>query len=191
MAVSVQRYVADSKTLLGRIVPFFLRGKRVLKFLAAISSPLDDVNTAFQTWAHDTLIDAVTTSQTIVLKWSLKNKLIKYLANTDDEFTFDTYDRSNYATLYENQSEQLDHPEVKKIYMPESVDDTTVSDDVEKVVIRDKNEIVSESNEVLIMAPAHNSKIGDEEYLKKIKQCIELCLVYDFEYKIVISKSNE
>lgn len=190
MAVSVQRYVVESKTLVGQLVPFFLRGKRVLQFMAAICSPLDDVNNVFQTWAHDTLIDAATTSQVIVLKWVLKNKLIKYMANADDEFAFDTYDRSNYATLYENQSEQLDYPEVKNIYMPESSGDTTVGDDVERVIIRDKTEIVSESNEVSIMAPPHNLKISDEQYIKKIKQCIESCLVYDIEYKIVISKSN-
>lgn len=191
MAVSVQRYTVDSKTLVGQIVPFFLRGKRVLQFLSAISSPLDSVNKVFQTWAHDTLIDAVTTSQVIVLKWSLKNKLIKYLANADDEFEFDTYDRSNYATLYENQSEQLDYPEIKNIYMPENVDDATVGDDVEKIIIRDKDEIVSESNEVLIIAPPHNSKISDGQYIKKIRQCVEPYIVYDVEYKIVISKNNK
>lgn len=191
MAVSVQKYVVDSKTLIGEVVPFFLRGKRVLQFLAAISSPLDDINKVFQTWARDTIIDTVTTSQAIVLKWSLKNKLIQYLATIEDEFAIDTYDRSNYATLYEDQSEQLDYPEVKNIYMPENIDDTSVGDDVAKVIIRNKDEIVSESNEVLIVAPPHNSKISDEQYIKKIKQCVEPCLIYDFEYKIVISKSNK
>lgn len=190
MAVNVQRYTVNSKTLVGQIVPFFLRGKRMLQFLSAISSPLDSVNKTFQTWAHDTLIDAVTTSQVIVLKWSLKNKLYKYLTNTEEEFDFDTYDRSNYATLYENQSEQLDYPEVKKIYMPED-SQNQLGDDTAEVILRNKDEIVSETNEVLIIAPPHNSKISDGQYIKKIKQCVEPYIVYNVEYKIVISKSNK
>lgn len=190
MAVNVQRYTVDSRTLVGQIVPFFLRGKRMLQFLSAISSPLDSVNKVFQTWAQNTLIDAATTSQIIVLKWALKNKLVNYLKNTNDEFEFDTYDRSNYATLYENQSEQLDYPEVKKIYMPEDNQDK-LDDGIAEVILRNKDEIVSESNEVLIIAPQHNSKISDNQYTKKIRQCIEPYIVYDVEYKIVISKSNK
>lgn len=190
MAVSVTRYTVNSKTLIGQLVPFFLRGKGIIKFLSAICSPLDDVNKMFQSWAHSTLIDAATTSQVIVLKWSLKNKLNTYLKNADDEFEFDTYDRSNYATLYENQSEQLDYPEVKNIYMPENTKDT-LKEDVEQVIIRDKDEIVSESNEVLIIAPPHNSTIGDSQYLQKIRQCIEPYIIYDVEYKIVISKNSK
>lgn len=189
MAVSVQRYTVNSKTLIGQIVPFFLRGKGMTQFLSAICSPLDSVNKVFQKWARDTLIDAATTSQVIVLKWSLKNMLIDYFKNTNDEFEFDTYDRSNYATLYENQSEQLNYPEVKNIYMPENVKDT-LKEGVEQVIIRNKDEIVSESNEVLIIAPPHNSTIGDNQYIQKIRQCLEPYIVYDVEYKIVISKSN-
>lgn len=189
MAISVQRYTADSKTLIGQIVPFFLRGKQMMQFLAAICSPLDSVNKAFQTWARSTLIDAATTSQVIVLKWSIKNRFSEYLLDENAEFEFNTYNRSDYATLYENQSEQQDYPEVKKIYMSESSTDTSLGDDVEQIIIRNKDELVSETNEVLIVAPKHNSKISDEQYIKKIRQCIEPYLVYDVEYKITISKN--
>lgn len=188
MAINVQRYTADSKTLIGQIVPFFLHGKRMLRFLAAICSPLDSVNKTFRVWARSTLIEAATTSQVIVLKWSIKNKLSEYLLDINAEFEFNTYSRSDYATLYENQSEQQDYPEIKKIYMPENAADTSLSSDVAQIVIRNKNEIISESNEVLIIAPQHNSRISDEQYMKKIKQCVEPYLVYDVEYKIIISK---
>ena len=188
MAINIQRYTANSKTLVGQVVPFFLRGQQMLQFLAAICSPLDSVNKAFQTWARNTLIDAATTSQVIVLKWSIKNRLSEYMLDKNAEFEFNTYDRSSYATLYENQSEQQDYPEVKKIYMPENASDTSLGESVDKVIIRNKNEIVSETNEVLIVAPPHNSKISDSQYIKKIMQCIEPYLVYDIEYKITIAK---
>lgn len=188
MAINTQRYTANSKTLVGQITPFFLRGKRFLRFLAAICAPLDSVNEAFLTWAHNTLIGASTTSQVIVLKWSIKNRLKNYLLNTNDEFMFSTYERSNYTTLYENQAEQQDYPEVKQIYMQENAEDSSISDESAKIVIRNKEEIASESNEVMVIAPSHNQKITDEEYIRKIRQCIEPYLVYGLEYKIVISK---
>lgn len=189
MAINLERYTVNSKTLIGQITPFFLRGKKLLRFLAAISTPLDSVNEAFLTWVRNTLVGAVTTSQVIVLKWSIKSRLKSYMLNVNDEFVFSTYERSNYTTLYENQSEQQNYPEVKQIYMPEDTSDSSVSDDSSKIIIRNREEIASESNEVMVIAPPHNSKISDEEYMRKIRQCIEPYLVYNVEYKIVISRN--
>lgn len=190
MTVSVQRYEVNSKTLVGRLVPFFLRGRRMLLFLSAVSSPLDSVNRPFLTWARNTIIDAATTSQVIVMKWMLKSKLQGYFKDSKDEFEFDTYDRSNYATLYENQAEQLDHPEIKKIYMPENASET-LGEGIEQVIIRDRGEITSESNEIRIIAPPHNSKISDAQYEQKIRQCVEPYIIYDVEYQISIIKDSE
>lgn len=188
MAINVQRYTVSSSTLIGQITPYFLRGRRVIKILCAICSPLDSINRLFQTWAKDTLIDAATTSQIIVLKWSLKSKLGKYFANADDEFQFGTDERSNYTTLYENQSEQLLNSDATQLYMPENAADNSLGSDISQVIIRDKGEIVSESNQILVVAPPHNLKISDSEYLKKIRQYIESALVYGVEYEIIISK---
>mgnify|MGYP003181035372 CR=1 FL=1 len=194
MAVSVQKYTVNSKTLLGRLIPFFLRGKRMLQFLSAISSPLDDVNKAFQSWAYNTLVDAATTSQVIVLKWALKNKFGQYFYNEDDEFSIDTYARNDYATLYEDRIEMDGAPEhtIKQVYMPENNADTTLGGEEvkNKVILRDKNEIISESNEVLIAAPMCNKRITEEMYQKMIERYIEQQLVYDVEYKVVISKTK-
>lgn len=189
MAINLERYTVNSKTLIGQITPFFLRGKKLLRFLASTCAPLDSVNNAFLTWAHNTLVGAVTTSQVIILKWSIKNRLKNYLLNDNDEFVFSTYERSNYTTLYENQSEQQDYPEVKQIYMPEDVNDSSVSDESVKIVVRNREEIASESNEVMIIAPPHNLKISDDEYKRKIRQCVEPYLVYNIEYKIAILKN--
>lgn len=189
MSVNVQRYTVSSKALVGRLVPFFLRGKKVLQFLAAISAPLDSVNITFRKWCRNTLVDAATTSQIIVLKWSMKEKLGQYFANENDNFQFYTYGRAEYTTVYENQSEQSLHSEATNIYMPEDTSDDSITDESAKVVIRDKSEISSESNDLTIIAPAHNSKISDDTYIQKIKQCFEPYLAYDMEYTITINKN--
>lgn len=188
MAINIDRYTVNSKTLVGELVPYFLRGKKLMQFLAAICSPLDSVNKVFQQWCRNTLIDAATTSQIIVLKWSMKERLKQYFANENDDFQFYTYGRTDYTTVYEDQSEQKLHPEATNIYMPEDVSDISVADDA-KVVIRDKSELSSESNDLTIIAPAHNSKISKEAYIKKIKQCFEPYLAYDMEYTIAINQN--
>lgn len=190
MAVNVDRYTVSSKTLVGQVVPFFLRGRRILRFLAAVCTPLDSVNKSFCEWARDTLVDAAMTSQVVVMKWGLKCKLGKYMLNSADDFYFDTYDRSNYATLYENNAEQDGAPEVKQIYMSEN-EGEKLGENVARVLIRDRDEITGEGNEILIAAPPHNGRVTDEEYERLIKQCLEKYLVYDVEYKIIISKNSK
>ena len=189
MAINIDRYTVSSKTLVGELMPYFLRGNKLVQFLAAICSPLDSVNKVFQKWCRSTLIEAATTSQIIVLKWSMKERLKQYFENEDDEFQFYTYGRSDYTTIYENQEEQYLHTETTKIYMTEDVSDTSVTDEKSRVIIRDKSELSAESNDLTIVAPAHNSNIGDSAYLKAIKQCFEPYLAYDMEYRIVINKN--
>lgn len=190
MAVNVDRYSISSSTLIGQIMPFFIHGKRIMHFMAAICSPLDRVNKAFKDWAAKTLVDAATTSQVIVLKWSLKNKLSDYITDENSTFVFFTEGRSNYTTLCEDQHEQSNLTSIKQIYMPESVDDNSLGDDVDKVVLRNREEISDESNVITIVAPQHNSKVTDDEYIQKVKQCVEPYLAYGVDYKIVISSNK-
>lgn len=189
MAVNVQRYTVSSKALVGQLTPFFLRGKRLLKLLAAICAPLDSVNAVFIKWCRSTLIEAATTSQIIVLKWSMKERLKQYFANEDGEFQFCTYGRFDYTTVYENQTELSNNPTYNDIYMPEDMQDASIPVKTERVVIRDRSELPSESNSLTIIAPAHNSKISDAAYIKKIKQCFEPYLAYDIDYTITINKN--
>lgn len=189
MAINIDRYTVSSKTLVGELMPYFLRGKKLMQFLAGICSPLDSVNKLFQQWCRNTLIEAATTSQIIVLKWSMKERLKQYFANENDGFQFDTYGRTDYTTVYEDQSEQNLHSEAANIYMPEDASDVSISDENAKVVIRDRNELSSENNDFTIIALAHNSKISNDAYIKKIKQCFEPYLAYDMEYAIIINQN--
>lgn len=189
MAINVKKYSINSAVLVGELVPFFLRGRKILRFLAAVCSPLDSVNSTFQNWCKNTLIDAAATSQVITLKWLMKEKLKEYLLNENDTFQFNTYGRSDYTTVYENQSEQNLHSDATNIYMPEDETDDSITDESAQVIIRDQSELKSESNDLTIIAPAHNFKITDEEYKMKIKQCLEPYLAYDMEYTISINKN--
>lgn len=187
--INVSRYEANSKTLVGELMPFFLRGKKIMQAMSAICSPLDSVNKMYRDWCKYTLVEAVTTAQVITLKWSMKERLKQYFANENDGFQFTTDGRSDYTTVYESQTEQNLHSEAVNIYMPEDISgDDTIADE-NKVIIRDKEELSSENTDLIIVAPAHNDSIDDDTYIKKIKQCFEPYLAYDMEYKITINKS--
>lgn len=187
MAINVERYKASSKTLLGKITPFFLRGKNLMRFLSAIVSPIDSVNEKFREWCKWTIVDAVTTSQIIVLKWSMKTKLERYILNKDSYFDIQTYGRTSYTTLYQDISEELLHPEADVPVSPENPFDGLPMG-AEPLVLQNRDELKDESNDITVVAPAFNSKaISETEYIRKIKQCIQPYLAYDIPYIITIS----
>lgn len=183
MAVNTDKYIIESKTLVGELMPYFLRGKKFMLFMTAISSPLDSINKAFREWCRDAIISAVTTSQVIVLKWSMKERLKQYFQNENDDFSFLTPVQSDYITVYENQAEQTAHTDAKA-YMPEDTSDSTITDESALAIVRDRGELTLESNELTIVAPIHNSKITDDEYVKIIKQCFEPYLVSSIKYQV-------
>ena len=59
-----------------RLLPYYLRGRRMILFLQAVSSPLDFFNKgdgAFNPWAHRKLLELSMNGQKIRLEWWLNN----------------------------------------------------------------------------------------------------------------------
>ena len=78
MAINTDKYKVRSNILVRMLTPFFLKGLKVLKFLSGISYPLDELNVAYRKWVAERIVDAVTTFQPIVLKWSLNTRFRQY-----------------------------------------------------------------------------------------------------------------
>lgn len=75
---SIQYHININKTIC-RLLPFYLRGRRLILFLEGIASPLNSFNTgekAFHKWANETLIEASMSAQPMRLEWYL-NHLFK------------------------------------------------------------------------------------------------------------------
>lgn len=185
MAVNVHRYEADSNKLVGYLTPFFIRGRKVLQFMSAICSPLNDVNKKFTEWAKGIIEDAVATSQPVVLIWYLNEKFRKYFQDSSDSFQIHTV-TSEVQFVFENQEELSKHTDIADIYMPENIDDTSV-DGLKRAVAYDVYNSI-QNNALVIAAPGHNSTIGDNEYVKRIGQCVKKYLVYNLQYSVVINK---
>lgn len=76
----------DNVRLIGRLLPFWSRGRWVSLFLQAILTPIATVHRQFQTWALERYIECHITSQKASLEWYLKHKLNTRFLNTDDNF---------------------------------------------------------------------------------------------------------
>lgn len=190
MAIDVSKYQATSNNLVAKLTPYFLHGNKVLKFLLALAAPLDDDNALFVEWAKDKIIDAVGTSQPIVLKWCLDNKLYKWFKNKQDHFEILLYNYIGSCIIYENKDEatQVGDKAVKE-FVPETKDEDVVS------IVKDERTYIFENGEkkqkvdiVTILAPQHVSTISDDEYVKLIKQIVETYRVYNVKYRIKIKR---
>lgn len=190
MAINVDKYKVDSNKLVGMLLPYFLHGKKVMKFLMAIASPLDDDITVFRNWIKQQIIDVVTTSQPIVLKWSLDIRLSRYFKNNNDHFDIIPYGYAHYLTIYEDQAEFASTEDAYVWWLPDSTDDNAITDKTQEIVIMDQGEVKRESDNFTIIAPPQNSKISREEYLRRIRQVVEFYLTYKTTYKVYIKTDN-
>lgn len=188
----VSRYKATSKTLVGKLVPFFVAGDKVLKYLSAIAKSLDSVNISFLSWAEDRLVEAATTSQPIILEWSLTHRLRKYFANSNQSVRIITRALSEYTVIFENEEERSD-PEgiytVADIYAPEDINDAKIPNIAERIVVRNNDEIINYDTDIIITLPKHKASISKEQYLQKAKQYTEPYLIYESKYMFSIKQS--
>ena len=187
MAVDVRKYNIESSSLIAMLLPFFVRGKKVVRFLSAIAAPLDDDNKNFVDWVVQRIIDSVTTSQPIVLRWSLDNRFGRYFKSSSDHFDIIPYGYAHYLTIFENQDELHDTTDAEDIWLTEDKDEKVSSiTDNQKIVILDKNEVKRESDSFTVISPPINNLIDKERYQLEVKQVIERYLVYKTIYKIVV-----
>lgn len=76
----------DNGKLLGRLLPFWLRGKRITLFLLAILSPLISLHNKFKGWALEHYIVAHITAQRKSIEWYLNYKLKSHFLEPDKRF---------------------------------------------------------------------------------------------------------
>ena len=65
------RYDIDNAKVIGRVLPFYIRGRKISIFLYAIACPLVTLHETFKEWALQKKIEASITSQTLTMEWYL------------------------------------------------------------------------------------------------------------------------
>ncbi len=76
----------DNAKLIGRLLPFWARGKKTSLLLQAILSPIIPAHNAFKSWALKIFIECHITAQRASLEWYLKYCLKSHFYNEEDEF---------------------------------------------------------------------------------------------------------
>lgn len=72
------RYTIDTDRLINQFVPFYIGGRKLILYLQALMSALQDINDLFVEWAWETRIEALMTSQIFKFEWYLNRKFKKY-----------------------------------------------------------------------------------------------------------------
>lgn len=75
------RYYINFDKIINQLVPFYIRGRKLILYLQALIHPLRALNDKFVEYAKETRIEATMTSQIIKLEWYLNRKFSKYFAD--------------------------------------------------------------------------------------------------------------
>ena len=79
-------YKIDNAKLICRLLPFFVRGRKMILFLEAAASPLVSLHNKFLSWAYETIVDVHATFQEQLFVWYLNHKFRKHFIDDNDSF---------------------------------------------------------------------------------------------------------
>lgn len=103
----------DNAKMIGRLLPFWARGRKTALLLQALLRPIITAHNRFQTWALDKYIEYHITAQSPSLEWYLKYKLGSHFYNHSDSFSI----------LYSGtRTEDATQPKKIQIIAPDIVD---------------------------------------------------------------------
>lgn len=99
MRQQIEKYSINNETVVARLLPWFMRGKRLYVFLLGISQPIVSVYLAWKEWVYRMILDAVLTTQPIVLNWYLNEKYGKHILEQGKRFYIGPC-LNEYCTIY-------------------------------------------------------------------------------------------
>lgn len=82
-------YKISNSKIICRILPFYMRGRKMILFLEAVASPLINLHKEFLTWAYKMVLKTKITSQTDVIIWYLNYLFNSHFYNHADSFTIE------------------------------------------------------------------------------------------------------
>ena len=74
----MRSYRINMNRLVNQLIPHYIGGRRIILFLQSCLQPLQTLNEKWQEWANDMRLEAVMTSQVILLEYYLNHKFNKY-----------------------------------------------------------------------------------------------------------------
>lgn len=176
---------------INRLLPYYLRGRKMMLFLHAICSPLqifNDENDGFNPWAHRRLLDLSMTAQKLRLVWYLNNVVVpdnKIVLKTNQKIAIN--DEVTAASIAYFKTEIRDQSTAPLFY-PHSI--PTVlrkrSDATDKgkanTIIRKNTELGGVGGRFTISVPYIGNDTGD--VTRKIGSAIKRFLPVGITYRV-------
>lgn len=133
----------NNSKLIGRLLPFWLRGKKISLLLLSLLSPLVSLHNNFKAWALEHFIIAHITAQESSIEWYITYKLNRHFVNKEDKFQVicgvgtpeniifrneEFHQIENYtAPIFYNDEEEYQNNEMVIYYKNEKIEATIVA----------------------------------------------------------------
>lgn len=76
----------DHARMVGRLLPFWARGRKMALLIQALIYPLKYAHSGFKKWAFERFVENHITGQKLSLEWYLKYRLKAHFADSSDKF---------------------------------------------------------------------------------------------------------
>lgn len=179
------KYDIDNKRVVTRVLPFFVRGRWIVRFLVAIASPLISIHMLFKAWGLRRLIEASITSQPKSLTWYLNYIFREKFADPEDSFVIIT-DNSERGTVIWYLNEQIYHEEYSPYLLEDENEENT--EELRKMVTEDFDEADLSLADIQIIAPQINETedYTYEDYVNAIRVQVDKYIVCSVNYDVKI-----
>lgn len=151
-----QQYKINNLHIINRLLPYYLRGKKIISFLTAVSSPIGKCHSQWLTWAQNEIIKSRIPFQTASVEHTLNTELKKYLINPTSKIKIQLFAEMTSHTYAPS---MLDTDDIKSqcstyqhIYSVSEVPKPTA------VVYNIREVSANPSNRFNIAVPASNNK---------------------------------
>lgn len=176
------RYDINVPKAVGKLLPFWARGRRTSLFLAGILEPLRQVHSAWLRWAAERLIEASVTYQPVSLEWYLNHLFSPLFADPGDSFM--VFEASAPTNVVYTESEYFEADEHSQhVYcMEEEAEELTMT-------IFKKGEVPEFTEGVAVAAPPieQTSQYDNDDYVKDIESVIRKYDVTFRQHQITIT----
>lgn len=160
------RYNIDFDKTINQLVPFYLRGRKLILYLQAIMTPLRRINDDFVSYAKETRIEAAMTSQIFKLEWYLNRKFSRYFA-TPGRISINNSE-SLGIPIYHSSANILQTDHIH-LHLHSEV---TGSDNL--VLYRSDEQTESSSTSFIVTTPPIDTKlISEQKYIAMLKYVID------------------
>ena len=183
--MNIARYDIDNNKVICRVIPFYLRGRKLILLMEACAHPLKSIHIEFKKWALERMIEASTTSQAMSLQWYLTHVFQSLFIDKKQQFRIIPDTLSLGAVIYDKE-EPKTHSD--NTYLYNKTNDPAI-EFTEQMILRYKDETENSYNaDIIINAPKiqETAEYDNDNYINDIRKRVDKYMTTRIAYEIKI-----